>query len=239
MRSVVFLCAVLALGVSAGAQDLSKPWTDWGKKDAEKVLNDSAWGQTYTVEPTGAVDTTAVTNTRPGMAGSRSGESGEVRPSTAMKYRVRFMTAKPVREAFGRMVVFQQPSANAELKAGLQSFIDRDFGDLIVVTLSIEAQDERMTKGAMMGLSRLTSEALKDKVYLERKDGKRAVLTDYRAPGEDGMGAKLVFARTVDGQPFIDDAADTVKFFFQLSDKVKITTRHKVAAMSYGGKLEY
>lgn len=239
MRSAVFLGAVLALAVSAGAQDLGKPWTDWGKKDAEKVLNDSAWGQTFTVEPTGPADTTVVTNTRPGMSGSRTGESGEVRPSGVLKYRVRFLTAKPVREAFGRMVILQQPSAAAELKSQLQSFIDRDFGDYLVVTLSIEAQDERMTKGAMMGLGRLTADALKDRVYLERKDGKRAILTDYRPPGEDGMGAKLIFSRTLDGQPFLDEAAETVKFFFQFSEKVKVTTRHKVAAMTYGGKLEY
>jgi hypothetical protein len=208
MKSMFFVFAFAAFCVAAAAQDASKPWGDWSKKDVEKILNESAWGQTFSQEGPEAVETRAISNPSQGL--QRSGESGEARPN-----------------------------ASPELKTQLQGFIDRDFGDYLVVAFSIESADERMTKGAMMGLSRLTVEGLKDKVYLERKDGKRATLTDYRAPGEDGMGAKFIFSRTLDGKPFIAEDADTVKFFFQLSDKQKISMRYKVAGMVYGGKLEY
>ena len=48
MRRVLFTCSILILlAASVSAQKL-KPWTEWTAKDAEKVLNDSAWGQTQT-----------------------------------------------------------------------------------------------------------------------------------------------------------------------------------------------
>ncbi len=241
MRSMFLVFAFAAFCVAATAQDASKPWGEWSKKDAERILNESAWGQTYVQEGAQASQTSAITATSASTSRniSNQGESGESRPSRTMKFRARFLTAKPVREAFARVVVLQQPNASAELKTQLQGFIDRDFGDFLVVSFSIEADDERMTKGAMMGLGRLTAETLKDKVYLERKDGKRATLTDYRPPTEDGMGAKFIFSRTLDGQPFLVEDADFVKFFFQLSDKQKVTMKYKVSAMTYGGKLEY
>src|SRR5256885_9410045 len=37
--------------------------------------------------------------------------------------------------------------------------------------------------------------SLKNVTYLERKDGKRLFLTDYRPPGSDGLGAKFFFTR--------------------------------------------
>lgn len=242
MRSIVFLCALATLCISGYAQDASKPWTEWSKKDAEKILNDSAWGQTHTeLPPDVPSSTAAVTNTRGGPVGiERQGESGQPKVvSRALNYRARFLTARPVREAFARMIVLQQPNAPAELKTQLQGFIDRDFGDFLVVSFSVESEDPRVAKGVAMILSRLTAEMLKDKAYLERKDGKRATLLDYRPPVEDGMGGKIVFSRTLDGQPFLADAADTVKFFVQLSEKQKITMKFKVSGMTYGGKLEY
>jgi hypothetical protein len=68
---------------------------------------------------------------------------------------------------------------------------------------------------------------LKDKVYLERKDGKRLALADYRPPGPDGMGAKFVFNRTLEGQPFLTPQSDNVRFSAQLSEKENLTSSTK------------
>lgn len=238
MRSFFILCALFALGLSVSAQDASKPWTEWSKKDVEKVLNDSSWGQSFVQEASGPADTTVITGTGAGLRPAKSGESGENKGPAAVKYRARFLTAKPVREAFARMAVLAQPN-EPKLVPMLQGFIDRDFGDFLVIAFNIESADERMTKGANMMLGRLTAEMLKDKVYLERKDGKRATLIDYKPPMEDGMGAKIVFSRTLDGQPFLSDPEDLVKFVFQLSEKQKGNMKFKVSGMTYGGKLEY
>jgi len=75
-------------------------------------------------------------------------------------------------------------------------------------------------------------------VYLERKDGKKLFLMEYRPPTEDGMGAKFVFPRKFEGQPFLSEN-DSVRFIAQLNEKMKLNTRYKLSDMLYEGKLEY
>jgi hypothetical protein len=90
----------------------------------------------------------------------------------------------------------------------------------------------------MQAFSTATTEALQNTVYLERKDGKKLFLMDYRPPVEDGMGAKFVFKRVVDGQPFLSEN-DNVRFVAQMNEKMKLDTRYKLSNMLYDGKLEY
>src|ERR1700752_3578887 len=97
MRSLFILCALFALGLSVSAQDAAKPWTEWSKKDVERILNESSWGQTFVQEASGPVDTTVITGTGSGLRPSKQGESGEYKGPAAGKYRARFLTAKPVR----------------------------------------------------------------------------------------------------------------------------------------------
>ena len=238
MKALLTATIILSFAGLMLAQD-QKAWTSWSKKDAEKILNNSGWGQTYSEQPDGPVDTTVVTNTRGGFTGDRKGESGESKTKSSVRYRARLLSAKPVREAFSRLVILQQPEAGAGLRDQLQGFVDRDFGDYLVIAFSIESEDPRMAKGSEMMLSKFTSEIVKEKVYLEREDGKRAQFLDYKPPVGDGMGGKIVFSKTLDGQPFLSEKEDTAKLFIQLSEKQKMTFRFKVSAMFHAGKLEY
>src|SRR5947209_16813769 len=99
MRKVILLSLLIcAVTASALAQETSKSWTDWSKKDAEKILNDSSWGQTFTVEPQENVSTRAITATNAPI--NNQGETGQKGPSKSMHWRARLLTAKPVREGF-------------------------------------------------------------------------------------------------------------------------------------------
>lgn len=242
MKTLGYLLIVFALTANAAlAQEKTKPWTEWSKKDAEKILNDSAWGQTQTISSSDSSSTSAITKTE--GAGnesvSRSGQSGESMGSKSTYYRARFLTARPVREAFSRLVLLSQPNAGKELTDQLQGFIDRDFGKFLVVALIVDASDPKMAAGTMAAMTRMTAEMLKGKVYLERKDGKRLELLDYKPPIADNMGAKFVFERELDGQPFLTPDVESVKFMMEPNEKLKVNVRFKVAAMQYNGKLEY
>lgn len=244
MRTILFTCLLGFLFAVPALAQKDKPWTEWSKKDTEKLLNDSSWGQTYTKDdstPTGGAVTQVSSNGGAGRAISANpnAESGDVKASKAIKYRVRFITAKPIREAISRWAILSAANPSKELEAQLQGFVDRDFGDLLVVGVTVESEDPKMAAGIMQGFSRFTPEMLKDKVYLERKDGKRAPIVDYKAPVQDGMGGKFVFARTIDGQPFLSPESDSVKFVFELNEKTKFNVKYKVSTMMYGGKLEY
>ncbi len=244
---ILLTCAILILlAVSAAAQK-AKPWTEWSAKDAEKVLNDSAWGQTQTEGQTSSQpsQTSAITQTtaarentvKNASAAARS-ESGETKDTAmALHYRVRLLTAKPIRAAFVRMVELQ--GAPPDRVAQLRGFVDRDFGDYIVVTVTMDGNDRKRMAPAMQEISAADAELLKNTTFLERKDGKRVALMDYRAPSTDGLGAKFVFPRTVDGKPFIEASSGEVRFATEVGKAVKIAKRFKVSEMMYDGKLEY
>lgn len=240
MRRILSTCVILVF-VASSVIAQKKPWTEWSKKDAEKLLNDSAWGQTQTEGGSAPSDTTVITSTASsGNAGrdlQRKGESGEPKASKAINYRVRFLTAKPIREAFARMVTLV--NSDKGLPEQLQAFIDRDFSDYIVVVVNCDSEDQRAAGGIQQAFSRLTMEMLKDKVYLERKDGKKLPLMDYKIPSGDGMGAKFIFSRTLEGQSFLTPESANVRFFMEFNDKLKINMRFKVSDMMYDGKLEY
>lgn len=245
MRRVVCSVLLLALCACSAFAQKSKPWTDWSEKEAAKILNDSPWGQTQTEgeETRQPEQTSAITQVAaPGSANrqlSREGEAPKTGPSRVIRYRMRFLSAKPVRGAFARLLLLKKAEVDENLSTQLQGFVDRDFSEYVVVAVTVEAADERLAGSAMQVLTMATPEVLKDKVYLERKDGKRLTLADYRPPGPDGMGAKFVFMRQLEGQPFLTAESDNVRFFAQLNEKTKLNVKYKVSDMMYDGKLEY
>lgn len=233
----MFVCVAVA--------QKQKPWTEWTKKDIEKTLNDSAWGQTQT-EGGGSSSSQTAESAVTQVAAPRSadrqlgrqGESGEAKAVSYVKYHVRFLSAKPVRAAFARQVLLSRSEPDQALTTQLQGFVDRDFSEYIVVSVGVEVGDQRMAGPIMQAFSNANTEVLQKTVYLERKDGKKLFLMDYRPPVEDGMGAKFVFKRVVDGQPFLSEN-DSVRFVAQLNEKMRLDTRYKLSNMLYDGKLEY
>jgi hypothetical protein len=233
---LMFACLALA--------QKQKPWTEWTKKDVDKTLNDSAWGQTQTEggsssqSTDSAVTQVAAQRSADRQLNTRQGESGEAKPVGWVKYHVRFLSAKPVRAAFARQVLLSKETPDEALATQLQGFIDRDFSEYIVISVGVEVGDQKMAGPIMQAFSSANAEALQKTVYLERKDGKKLFLMDYRPPVEDGMGAKFVFKRSVDGQPFLSEN-DSVRFVAQMNEKMKLDTRYKLSNMLYDGKLEY
>jgi hypothetical protein len=243
MKRILLLCSVFILfTVNASAQK-EKPWTEWSEKDALKVMTDSAWAQTQKEfsdrdAPTGAI-TAAAGKRETEQTSGKNAESGETigRKSMALtlNYYMAFLSAKPVRQAFIRYLEIKTPETPADKAAERRAFIDKDFGDYIVVTLKLDGTDTEKLKPAKQLLSG-DPKAFKDTAYLERKDGKRVALMDYRVP--DQLGAKLIFPRTFEGKPFLDASSGEVRVYVELG-KTKLSRRFKVAEMMYDGKLEY
>src|ERR1041385_20474 len=245
MKRVLVVFAILFIAVPISAQK-TKPWTEWTEKEAAKILNDSAWGQTQTelAETTSEPSSvSAVTQTTAGrredqrISAASSVESGESKTRPAVNYRVRFLSAKPVRAAFVRMIELQ--GASPERVAELRTFVDRSFADYIVVSLAIDGTDRKRLGPSNEEINTAEEAALQKTAYLERKDGVRLFLTNFRAPGQDGLGAKFVFPRLVDGKPFIDASSGEVKFVLEIGKTIKINRKFKVSEMMYDGKLEY
>ncbi len=249
MKRLSFVCSILMLVALPAYAQKGKAWTDWNQKEAEKVLNDSGWGQTQTEGGSGGgeqpAQTAAISTTTAGRernatsvsAAATSAQSGETKAAPSLHLRVRFMSAKPIRAAFVRMVELQ--GAPAEKVAQLKAFVDYDFSNYVVVTINMDGDDRGRMGAIVQELAKTDPAALKTVTYLERKDGKRLELMDYRPPIDDGLGAKFVFARNLDGAPFLDANSGEVRFVTELAKLLKVNRRFKVADMMYEGKLEY
>jgi len=121
----------------------------------------------------------------------------------------------------------------------LKSFAEATTADFIVVAVVAEARDKSMGRDAAQAFETATLASLKDSTYLERRDGQRVLLADFKAPVADGLGAKFVFPRTLNNQPFLAPESGQLKFYSQLSKKITIEARYKVSDMLYDGRLEY
>jgi hypothetical protein len=252
MKKLSLILLVIVLTGAVVAQD-KDPWPNWDKNKVQKLLNSSPWAQTQTdtdtsqltYTPTSGNGTAAIAQSPAARSPTSSGrsvqndraDSGATNQPMNVNYHVRFLSAKPIRQAFARMMELQQKD-NKGIREQLAPFVARDFGEYIVVSVSFDASDGRFSGPVLQAFGSATGGTLKNQVYLERSDGERLFLIDYKPPIDDGLGAKFVFPRQVDGQPFLSDTGD-VRFFAKFSDKITINTKYKLKDMVYEGKLEY
>jgi hypothetical protein len=242
MKRILLLCAAFVLFAASASAQKEKPWIEWSEKEAVKVMTDSAWAQSQTEStemPSGSTITPVQNNnevTLKNVGKTQSGETlGKKNAALSASYHVAFLTAKPVRQAFIRYLELKTPEMPADKAAERRAFVNQDFGDYIVVTLRLDGNDQNKLKPATQLLSG-DPKPFKDTAYLERKDGKRVSLMDFRAP--DQLGAKFIFPRSLDGKPFLDASSGEVRVYLEIG-KTKVSRKFKVADMMYDGKLEY
>jgi hypothetical protein len=236
--------ALLFALTAATAQKKDKPWTDWTKKDAEKMLDNSPWAQTQTDTDTSQMffSPTAPTGTG-SMTQSQSVNidrsiTGATNQAVNVKFHVRFFSARPVRQALARIMELDRKPPS-EVVAKLHSFAELKSTDSIIVTVTFESTDQRYSGVVMQAFNSAVTGTLKNDTYLQRNDGKQIFLEEYVPPGKDGFGARFIFLRELDGQPFIRKDSGEVRFYAKYSNGIKIDRRFKVADMIYDGELEY
>src|SRR5439155_1385020 len=74
-----------------------------------------------------------------------------------------------------------------------------------------------MLQQANAALYKLTTNELKNDTYLVIRDGKRLFLKEYQRPRNDGLGARFIFQRLTDGEPFINERSDAILFHAEIS----------------------
>ena len=240
MKKLTFSILLLATLVTTNAQ--KKPWQEWSRKDAETILNDSSWGKTQvetdisemTWRPQAAPDRSGRSNADP----VRDERGAATNQATDIKFRIRFLSAKPIRQAFARMIALDQPAEDPRVSKYMADFVERKFDQWIAVSVGFESRDQRFSGKAIQAFASATTGSLKNNTYLERKDGKRLYLHIYQAPSADGLGAKFIFERIVDERPFLNSESGEVRFVSEIAT-VNLNIRFKVAEMMYDGKLEY
>jgi len=254
-RIATALALCMASHLIAQAQWEKKPYTEWSEKEAQKLLSDSPWSQTQVFSDTSQ------------MFGNDRLSSGASRVANVfhINFRIRFLSAKPVRQATSRAMELKQKGAlNEQLATQLRAFAAADFPDYVIITVLCDSDQPNMRlQEATALLNSRTTADLKNNTFLELKDGRRIFLHEYQPPRNDGLGARFVFQRLVNGKPFITAESGEIHFVSDLSQggspaggvsrgqatgatgsssnpmNYLLDRRFKLAAMNYQGKLEY
>ena len=242
MKTIFALLLGVALIQTSFAQRDKKPWTEWSQKDAEKILNKSPWGQMQTDTDTSEMffrpTADPVTHPNAPNAESRTAQ-GATNQSTNVAYGIRFFSARPVRQAFVRMIQLQKKNLEPEVIERMKSFAEIPATDSIIIAVTIEGTDKRSLGKVMQIVNSAVTGTLKNTTYLERSDGKRLFLQEYVPPGRDGFGARFIFPRMPDEKLFLTTEFSEVRFVTEFDATVKMNKRFKLADLMLDGKLEY
>lgn len=253
-RLSVALALLFAFAFSSFAQLDKKPYTEWSEKEADKILNNSGWGQTQTFTDTSAQKSSIAedpktasrpTSTQNNSASLDYGNSdlGATRVSDVpiVNFRMRLLTARPVREAIVRMLAIRRKEEpGAQLTAQFQKFIDSDSSDQIIIAVVCDAPKVTTSfQKARSLLLNLTTAELKPNTFLHIKGSPSVPLEEYQPPRPDGLGARFIFPRKIDGKPVITAESGEVRFYSELGEKFTLNRKFRVKEMIYQGRLEY
>jgi len=232
MRNAACAALVLILSMSALAGQKYKPWNEWTKKDAEKILNDSAWGQTQVETDTTEMNWSTASRPIEGR--------GQLNQSTSVNFFIRFLSAKPIRQALARMAELDTSANSPKQIENAKAYAEQKFDQTIVVAVSFESKDGRFSGLAFQALGSAITSTLKNNTFLELKGGKRIFLQEYQAPTQGGVGAIFIFPRSIDGVPVVDPKGGDLRFWAEFpGGALTLNMRFKIANMIYDGVLEY
>src|SRR5258708_31107856 len=171
---ILNIAVLLVLGsATAMAQQVDRKWTDWSKKDAQKMLHDSGWGHIQTETDTREMMYPPTTTSQASRV-----SSGAVNQPVNLIFHVRFFSARPIREALARMMELENEKLKGDQLTRLHNWAEIKSSDSIIVTVLFDSPDGRYTGPAIQDFGSATTATLKNDCYLQRSDGKQLFLQE-------------------------------------------------------------
>ena len=196
----ILLLALPAFAADAGI--LGKPYTTWTLEEAVEVLNQSPWARQETF--------TRV------IGGIGSGILGE--KEIYSTFFVRFLSARPVRQAYARVKQIKagydqmDRAAKRKFDAVLNPGLKMDVSNWIVVAVSFRSNDPSLELQITQFLQGQTTETMKARAFISTPRFHQVKLSAYFAPQDDVVGAKFVFPRRIQGVPVVIPEDQVVSF---------------------------
>lgn len=194
MAISTFLGILLAFMAGAPASWMTRePFNKWNMSRAVQVLNVSPWAKQETFTQV--------------ISGVGSGISGE--KEIYNTYYVRFLSARPIREAYARIQQIQHgydkmsPEKKRQFEEAQSSNLDMDVSRWIVVSVSFRSNDPNEESSVRRFFQSETVKTLKTKAFLSTTSCPQVELSAYFPQREESVGAKFVFPREVNGVPVL------------------------------------
>jgi hypothetical protein len=256
----ILLAGLLVLPHSlilGAAQDwLGKPFSQWSKVEAEKVLNDSPWVRNQEVMIRHAGQPTSVaggTNPAAGQGGLLRSEGntatlGGARAPVDFTFTLRLRSALPIREALVRL---KQIEANYDrLSEKDRTAVDGRLKGLLecpacagnyVLTLSSRSKEEPGADAIYTLFAAAKIDDIKRYVTIANERGEHRPLVHFVPPRVPGDEATFFFPRLDEkGAPLF--SADSKELIFNITNnEVNMITNFKIdlSKLLVNGKLEF
>ena len=208
-----------------------EPFNKWSLDKAVQLLNTSPWARQETF--------TRV------IRGVGSGVSGE--KEIYNRFYVRFLSARPIREAYARIQQIQNgydrmPAKEKEQFAKAQMpNLDWDASQWIVVSVGFRSNDPNEESEVRRFFQSETVKTLKNKVFLSTASSPQVELSAYVPQREESVGSKFVFPREVNGVPVVTrECTDiTLELLNVTADIPRLRTIFAVKPMIVDGQLVF
>jgi hypothetical protein len=239
-RDAVALLLICGLVAGAGwaqkTERKAKPWTEWSRKEADKMLSDSPWAKTQVVNDASTILPASVS--APGGTSGRRSRSVAVDQGVPLNFHICLLSAKPIRQAWARRIELRQKPSE-DFKQQLLKFVETGSDEWITIGVTFDSTERQISESVLQVLNNATTDGLRDNTYLELKDGKRLLLDAYRNPARDLLGARFRFRRIVEDRPFVSPESGELRFHSELFQNLILNARFKVADFTYEGVFEY
>lgn len=202
-------------------------WTSWTEKEARKVLDDSPWVRAQTNQGFKG----------PLLAAPQQDAIPGPKDFGPIAF-IRLLSAKPIRQAYVRQSELEQKNSNQQFIEQRRRFAERDFDEWIIISVTLMRYDlQRTLEPDEFRLA--TTAKLRAETWLQVDNGERISLLEFQPPGKDGLGAKFIFPRQVNGKPVIKPGDGYLQFNSNMSPQLQLKCNFKVTDLKYDGKLEY
>jgi hypothetical protein len=256
------LLAVLLAGTAAGAAEFweKKKYTQWSKRDVEKMLTNSPWAEDFedtdvNIDP---LQNPAISADPPqDERGMGAGEPGNTdvglrarQPVARLIYHFQIRSALPIRQALVRRAQLLQDYERmpAEKRQAFdqdaERFLNADFADRIVIFAAIESNIENDLRELTRHWQTQTTGTLKNSVFLIGGQGRKVELQDFMLASKSGDAFQFTFPRTVGGEPVVGPADKNLQLEFvhpglRGKQERRVLVEFKLKKMLVDGQLEY
>jgi hypothetical protein len=190
MKRIVIISALVAgVTVLAFAAEFwtRKPYQQWSREEAVRVLTDSPWAKTVTLR-----NGTVSTRTTSGAQGVE-----DSRAEATIWYTVSIRSALPVRQANARLAAINQKydkmdaAAKKDFDEKWSKYLDNKF-DMLVFAVNYDSNDPSLQRPISTAFQAQTVESMKPTTFLTLKDGTRLEPVGFAAGPRE---MQIAFAR--------------------------------------------
>lgn len=223
-RVLTLFIAVFCVAGTAFAQKLEKPFTQWGKEDALKLWNESAWAKTYQSTDGSTAAAAAQVGREQRQTVNRGGSDPRsvARDFGPPPITMRLHSGLPIRQAmvrlqqiangYDKMSEADKAAFDASKKGFLDCNICKDYY-VITITKARDASHSTVEEGIFQGM---TMEDLKGNLKLVNDAGEERPIVQFNPPkGPEDMTV-FYFKRNDDsGKPLLTTQSKSFQIVFR------------------------